>query len=297
LYEDDGVSNGYMKDDYAVTEFARSTSGMLMHSQKVAGKRNTLIAESSLDVRERMFTPSASAGFFSKNESPSGFPFDPKAYLYLSEDSAKTIEWELRQDQRVLATISTPGARKNLVPTFDSSAPRPADLHGSIELIAKPQAASGNQTYSMPISILDRTFDVARAATATSSSSESGYTASGAIDGTASGYPHGKQFEWASNHEKTGAWVKLEWPRPQTIDTIWIYDRPNSTDQILGGILTFDDGSTLDVGELPNDGVKPIELTFPAKTIRSLAFKVSNVTEATQNAGVSEIAVFRSAGR
>jgi hypothetical protein len=148
-----------------------------------------------------------------------------------------------------------------------------------------------------PISMLDRMFDIARSATATASSTESGYSAAGAIDGNASGYPHGKQFEWASAKETVGAWIKLEWKDPQTIDTILLYDRPNTTDHVTGGVIKFDDGSTVDVVDLPNDGATPVEVNFAAKTVRSLTFTVTKVSAQTQNAGIAEIAAFHPAAK
>jgi hypothetical protein len=208
-------------------------------------------------------------------------------YFYDYGNIDHPAEWKLSQDGVVLARATTPSTGKIRVPQFENV--RPPDLHKPVML----NAPGGPIT----VPILDRAFDLARQTTATSSSSEHGYSPAGVIDGNASGYPHGKQFEWASNHEKAGAWVKLEWSQPQTIDTIWIYDRPNTTDQVLGGLLTFDDGSTLDVDELPNDGAKPAEMTFPAKTVRSVTFKITKVTEATQNAGVAEIAAFRPADK
>jgi len=40
-----------------------------------------------------------------------------------------------------------------------------------------------------------------------------------------------------------------------------LYDRPNATDQITGGTLTFSDGSSVAVGSLANDG-SPVTVAF-----------------------------------
>jgi hypothetical protein len=224
---------------------------------------------------------------YAKNESPGGFPFDPSVYLDMPFIFADAVEWKLIQNDVVLASTTTKNARKLAVPKFDSV--RRPDLHKPSELVVADQ--------TFPVSVLDAPFNLARSATATASSSEPDYTAAGAINGKASGYPHGKHHEWASAKEKAGASIKLEWSEPQTIDAILLYDRPNLTDHVTGAMITFDDGSAIDVGELPNDGRKPVELNFPPKTIRSLTFKVTKVSDATENAGISEIAVYQPAAK
>jgi hypothetical protein len=263
-YEDDGTTLAYTRGEFKLVDNEPTEIKKL----PVPGPRSNTL--------------------FRKNESPSGFPYAPTLYFYGDEGLDHPAGWKLVQDGVVLARQTTPSTGKVRVPQFENVG-RPADLHKPLQLVGIGDP--------IPVSVLDRAFDVARLANATSSSSEHGYSPAGVIDGNASGYPHGKQFEWASDHEKTGAWVKLEWAQPQTIDTIWIYDRPNTTDQVLGGVLTFDDGTTLDVGELPNDGTKPNELSFPAKTARSVTFQITKVTESTQNAGVAEIAAFRPADK
>ena len=79
---------------------------------------------------------------------------------------------------------------------------------------------------------------------------------------------------------------------PRAIDTILLYDRPNTTDHVTAGTITFDDGTSIDVGEIPNDGFQPVELNFTPKTIRSLRFTITSVSATTQNAGIAEIAVY-----
>ncbi|MBC8106871.1 MAG: discoidin domain-containing protein, partial [Anaerolineae bacterium] len=260
-YEDDGISMAYTRGKFESIENIPTET----HRDSMRGPRFNRV--------------------FSKNESPSGFPFAPTIYFYGNEGLDHPAEWKLKQDGVVLASQTTGSTGKIAIPQFENV--RRPDLHKPIELVAG--------AVSMPISILDRAFDVARQATATASSTESGYTAAGAIDGNASGYPRGKQFEWASAKETVGASIKLEWKDPQTIDTILLYDRPNTTDHVTGGVIKFDDGSTVDVGDLPNDGATPVELSFPAKTVRSLTFTVTKVSAQTQNAGISEIAAFHPA--
>jgi alpha-glucosidase (family GH31 glycosyl hydrolase) len=132
--------------------------------------------------------------------------------------------------------------------------------------------------------------NVAPDAKITLSSVEQGYDAEAAIDGEASGWPENPKAEWSSNGEKAGATVRLEWSAPQTIDRVQIFDRPNEVDNVSGGLLSFSDGSTLEVGTLSSRGRM---ISFPAKTIAWLSFKVTSVSPNTVNAGLAEIAVFR----
>jgi hypothetical protein len=90
-------------------------------------------------------------------------------------------------------------------------------------------------------------------------------------------------------------WLKLEWKESQRIDTILLFDRPNKDDQVTSATITFDDGTTLDVGELSNDGEEPAELKFAPKDVKSLSIKITGVSKTTRNAGLSEIAVFKAA--
>lgn len=62
---------------------------------------------------------------------------------------------------------------------------------------------------------------------------------------------------------------------------------------ITAGLLTFDDGSTVDVPSLANDGSAVI-VTFPTRNSKTLLFTIINVSSFTQHAGLAEFAVFGS---
>ena len=107
---------------------------------------------------------------------------------------------------------------------------------------------------------------MAGTAKVTASGVEGGYSVDGATDGVVGGYPGDKSQEWSAG-STVGATLTLTWATPQTIDHILLYDRPNLTDQITSGLITFSDGTTLPVGALPNDAKTPFDLRFPAKTV------------------------------
>ena len=94
--------------------------------------------------------------------------------------------------------------------------------------------------------------------------------------------------DWVTEGEAAGAWIRLDWDAPATIMGVDLYDLPNPTDNVLGGTLTFDDGSTIPVASLPPSGA-PLRIRFAAKTVRSVVFRINQAQGA--NAGLAEIMV------
>ena len=120
-------------------------------------------------------------------------------------------------------------------------------------------------------------------------------SAENVVDGDISGETapnEDRSAEWRSDNEKAGAFIELTWTKPVTIDRIRLYDRPNPLDQVIAGIITFSDGTSINVGQLPND-MTMSELQFPAKTITSLRFTVTEVSGSTGNIGLAEIEALR----
>ena len=134
--------------------------------------------------------------------------------------------------------------------------------------------------------------NLARKAEVMVSSTSKGYQRNALIDGVAEGFPRNQAAEWASNHGGVGTKVKLVWEMPEEVGSLWLFDRPNESDQVCGAKITFSDGSTVEVGELPNDGATPFRLKFPAKIITWLEVTITKVGPKTKNVGFSEIAVF-----
>ena len=96
---------------------------------------------------------------------------------------------------------------------------------------------------------------------------------------------------WSSG-QKVGATIRLTWPTPQTINRIALYDRPNENENALKSQLTFSDGTTIEVGPLPNDGKTPAEVRFAPKTVSWVEWKSLQISDATENIGLGEFAVF-----
>ena len=131
------------------------------------------------------------------------------------------------------------------------------------------------------------------AVTASSQNTQTGQTAAKAVDGVISGYPNDYTKEWATAGQGAGAWLKLAWSGNYVVDKVVLYDRPNLNDQILSATLTFNDGSTVQVGPLDNGGAA-VEVDFAAKTISQMTMTVNTVSGSTQNVGLAEIQVYGS---
>lgn len=99
------------------------------------------------------------------------------------------------------------------------------------------------------------------------------------------------QGEWSSNGEQT-PWIRLTWSVARTINRICLYDRGNKLDNARHGTLSFSDGSTVTVKDLPADGAVK-EVTFANKTTKWLQFKVTEGNG--PNVGLSEFQVFSGA--
>jgi hypothetical protein len=153
----------------------------------------------------------------------------------------------------------------------------PSDVPPDAAADADPLAAANN---------------VARSAKVTASSTYAGYAAAAVTDGVVSGYPADPTREWASNAETDGAWIRLEWSAAQAIDRIWLFDRPNSLDQVTSGRLSFDAGDPIDVMALPDDASQGVEVRFAPRTVTGVTFTVTATKATTVNIGISEMAVF-----
>lgn len=138
------------------------------------------------------------------------------------------------------------------------------------------------------------TGNVARnASTTVAASSQASATqaAAKARDGYAQGSPVAATYEWASNGQGVGAWIEYTFPNPTSVNGVQLFDRPNLTDQVTGGTLTFSDGSSVPVSELPNNG-SARTITFAPKSVTSIRFTVGSVRPGTTNVGLSEFEVY-----
>ncbi len=135
--------------------------------------------------------------------------------------------------------------------------------------------------------------NIAPEARVTVSSVHPDYKVAGLTDGRVGGFPGDTAREWCTRGETTTAMVRLTWDHEETIDRVWLFDRPNATDQVTKGMLIFSDGTTIPTGELPDDGKKGLEVKFPPIKAKWLIFAVTECKNGSANIGLAEIAVFR----
>lgn len=136
------------------------------------------------------------------------------------------------------------------------------------------------------------TDNIAPLAKATASSWVEEGMASGVNDGIARIEGHG---EWVSDVRETFwgeidfPWVRLGWDKPVKIDRLLLYDRVSDISHTASVALRFSDGTTVDVGEIPEDG-SPREVKLGGI---STSYVVAEITDGTgSHQGLSEIEVY-----
>ncbi|HSL35295.1 MAG TPA: hypothetical protein VK883_00590 [Arthrobacter sp.] len=141
--------------------------------------------------------------------------------------------------------------------------------------------------------VIEEPANVAASASVTASSQNttSGQTAVKAVDGVIAGHPVDATREWATVGGKAGSYLNLAFPSAVTLNRVVLYDRPNASDQITGGTLTFSDGTTVPVPALDNAG-QATGSSFPDTATTSLRLTVTTVSGTTKNVGLAELQAY-----
>lgn len=121
-------------------------------------------------------------------------------------------------------------------------------------------------------------------ATATASSQlDDKHAAEHAVDGRPLRAP--TDVEWRSSGEQN-PWIELAWDEPRVIDHVVLSDLADPEDNARAGELSFSDGSSVTVDEIPADGSDRI-VEFDPRTVDSVRFTVTGGEG--ENVGLSEI--------
>ena len=86
-----------------------------------------------------------------------------------------------------------------------------------------------------------------------------------------------------------GSWLQLSWAAPRLVRRVVVHDRPNDDDGITSAILSFSDGSSVDVPDFDDPG--PTVIAFAPRIVTWLILTVTGVTPTTRNTGLAEIQV------
>lgn len=165
----------------------------------------------------------------------------------------------------------------------------------TVKLVPEGTALLRQTTFALAAQIWDLSVpeNLALLAQVEASSQSARHPASAVNDGVASGHPEDPGAEWSSQFETTGAKVRLTWNKPITIENVWLFDRPNANDHIQAAWVNFSNGSHIIAEGFDNEGVTPVLLNFPEKTVTWIEVIVTKTGPNTRNAGFSEIAVFK----
>jgi hypothetical protein len=209
------------------------------------------------------------------------------------DPNGKQVTYQWKQTSGVSVSLSSTTAAD---PTFTVPAGLSSSTVLTFQLVTGNGAlTSAPSTVSVIVLVPGSTgTNVAPAATVTASSESTStkQLAVKAVDGYTDGYSAGNYtHEWATAGQKKGAWIQLTWPVALPVGKVVLYDRPNTSDRITSGTITFSDGSTVSVGALDNKG-KATSYSFATKKISSLKLTVTGVSSTTANVGLAEIQVF-----
>lgn len=96
-------------------------------------------------------------------------------------------------------------------------------------------------------------------------------------------------YKWSPDDNDADKTVTLKFDKSIDIASVRLYDDFRPENQIVSGLLTFSDGSTLDVGELNNSGSATV-ISFPTKKrIKTVSFQIK---EYKGEPGLTEFEVY-----
>lgn len=155
------------------------------------------------------------------------------------------------------------------------------------ELAAFDEKQGAKPTASNTTRLVGPVKNIAKNAKATVSSYYGSQGADNLTDGIIKSSTN-NQGQWvASRNDRIGAWAKLEWQKPVTVDRIVVFDRHTIADHITDATVELSDGTKLKTGPLPNDASsgkelklrKPTKVTWVKVTVDSGQFVYTGLAE------------------
>lgn len=134
--------------------------------------------------------------------------------------------------------------------------------------------------------------NIAPNAVVTASSVQNGFQAEALIDGEIGLYSRFAQYEWSAAGEGEGAWVQLNWDKPQRAGLIYIYGSAEPSRRLRTGTLMFSNGAVLHDIQLPDTPGAAAIVHAPPADITWVRFVAGPTLNQGGSAGLSEIMVF-----
>ena len=128
---------------------------------------------------------------------------------------------------------------------------------------------------------------------AVATSSEAGSRPAALSDGVATSTRDGLGATWTAP-ARLGAWVQFRWRSVRSVTAVQVYGAAGSGARIKAGLLTFSNGTSLEVGEILADPRFPTTLAFPARSVTWVRFTVTKLSGGG-NANLAELRVYPAA--
>jgi hypothetical protein len=116
--------------------------------------------------------------------------------------------------------------------------------------------------------------NIAKDAKITVSSTKPGFSAEALVDGEIGIYAKNSKYDWVTDGETAGAWVKLEWDKNTEVDSIWIYDSAAPQRMLKSGKVTISHGNNTTTVEFPREPGAAAVVRVDGKKIKWMKFEV-----------------------
>jgi LmbE family N-acetylglucosaminyl deacetylase len=261
----------------------------------------------NIQKTDKDFNPTMHEAIIHTHLTDEVYPSDSGMFGYGHEDETTLTSWyypEGLEDK----TILNWGERENILVPYSM---RQTPYKYNLKNIALQKYSTEYYSWIASFAKVNEVFwkhdfsSIAHLATVTASSELSSddrsvdQSAIKAVDGIADGYATGladnhsrfAHAEWVTDNEGKGAWINLSFDTEKEVKKIVLYDRPNTDDQILSAHIEMDNGLTISIGELPNDG-RPLEIEVDNISTRNIKLVVDSVSSTTTSVGLAEIEVY-----
>lgn len=87
-------------------------------------------------------------------------------------------------------------------------------------------------------------------------------------------------------------WIELRWTTTEVVTSVSVFGSPTAPASVASAMLRFSDGTSIPVGGVLRDGIRPTTVAFAAKSVAWVRFEITAVS-GSGGFGIGEIAVHR----